>query len=144
MSAEYGVALIESGSAAEIERGEAVINAVLLCQDMDERSPHYGNFRWEYEDGAVEDLNAVQFVLIRLIPLLLQRFGPLVGSVGRAGEEIGSALPWMPCAGLMCRRCIRISSPKTSPTQFLGGQLLGAPEYTAARRAETSRLAELD
>ena len=71
ISAEYAVALVESGSPAEIKRAEAVIEAVLNCQDMDARSPHYGNFRWEQEDLAVEDLNAVQFVLVRLIPLLL-------------------------------------------------------------------------
>ena len=63
MSTEYAVALVENGSPLEIKRAEAVINAILDCQDMDARSPHYGNFKWEHEDLAVEDLNAVQFVL---------------------------------------------------------------------------------
>ena len=33
--------------------------------------PHHGNFRWMFEDKAVEDLNAVQFVLKDLIPMML-------------------------------------------------------------------------
>ena len=73
ISADYAVGLVESASPQAIERAEAVIDAILSCQDIDPRSPHYGNFRWEYEDLAVEDLNAVQFVLVRLIPLLLNR-----------------------------------------------------------------------
>lgn len=131
MSAEYGVALIESGSAAEIERGEAVIDAVLLCQDMDERSPHYGNFRWEYEDAAVEDLNAVQFVLMRLIPLLLQRSDRLSEAlVARVKDRIRIALDAL--------RRIDVSPVYSNivaqdiANSILGGQLLGAPEY--ARR----------
>ena len=37
MSAAYAVALVERGSAAEIKRAEAVIDAVLDCQDADSR-----------------------------------------------------------------------------------------------------------
>ena len=129
MSAEYTAALIEAGSAAEIERGEAVIGAVLLCQDMDERSPHYGNFRWEYEDAAVEDLNAVQFVLMRLIPLLLTRPDRLSEAlVARVAERIRIALAAV--------RRIDVSPVYSNivaqdiANSILGGQLLGAPEYT--------------
>ncbi len=129
MSAEYGVALIEISSPAEIERGEAVINAVLTCQDMDERSPHYGNFRWEYEDGAVEDLNAVEFVLMRLIPLLLQRSDRLSEAlVARVKDRIRIALDAV--------RRIDVSPVYSNivaqdiANSILGGELLGAPEYT--------------
>jgi len=129
MSAEYGVALIEGGAAAAIERGEAVIDAVLTCQDMDERSPHYGNFRWEYEDDAVEDLNAVQFVLVRLIPLMLQRSGRLSEAlVARVKDRIRIALDAV--------RRIDVSPVYSNivaqdiANSILGGELLGAPEYT--------------
>ena len=129
MSAEYAVALVERGSPAEIERAEAVIAAVLDCQDTDRRSPHYGNFRWEHEDEAVEDLNAVQFVLIRLIPLLLSRSGRLSGVlVERARARIQLGLDEI--------RRIDVS-PKYSnivaqdiANSLLGGQLLNLPEYT--------------
>ena len=129
ISAEYAVALIERGSTAEIERAEAVIHAVLDCQDTDRRSPHYGNFRWEQEAEAVEDLNAVQFVLIRLIPLLLNRSERLSGDlVERARARIR--------LGLDAIRRIDVS-PKYSnivaqdiANSLLGGQLLNLPEYT--------------
>ena len=44
-----------------------VIQAVLDCQELNQDDPHYGNFFWEKEEGIVEDLNAVEFVLIRFI-----------------------------------------------------------------------------
>ena len=129
MSAEYAVALVESGSAAEIERAEAVIQAVLSCQDSDSRSPHYGNFRWEFEDLTVEDLNAVQFVLIRLIPLLLRKSHRLSQAlVARARERIRIALDAV--------RRIDVSPVYSNivaqdiANSILGGQLLGAPEYS--------------
>ena len=129
MSAEYAVALLERGSLAEIERAEAVINAVLGCQDMDPRSPHYGNFKWEHEDEAVEDLNAVQFVLIRLIPLLLNRSDCLSRDlVERVRTRIRLGLDEI--------RRIDVS-PKYSnivaqdiANSILGGQLLNLPVYT--------------
>ena len=93
MSAEYASALVERGSGAELARAEAVLRALLDCQDMDERSPHYGNFRWEREDLAVEDLNAVEFVLIRLIPMLLRRSDRLPDDlVERLKERVGIGL----------------------------------------------------
>jgi len=129
MSAEYAVALVERGSAAEIERAEAVLAAVLTCQDTDPRSPHQGNFRWEHEDAAVEDLNAVQFVLVRLIPLLLARSGrlspPLIERM-----EAGIRL------GLDAIRRIDVSPIYSNivaqdiTNSILGGQLLNAPEYS--------------
>lgn len=129
MSAEYGVALLESGSPAEIERGEVVIDAVLKCQDMDERSPHYGNFRWEYEDAAVEDLNAVQFVLMRLIPLLLRRSD-------RLSETLVAQVKGRIRIALDAVRRIDVSPVYSNivaqdiANSILGGELLGAPEYT--------------
>jgi len=129
MSAEYAVALIEGGSVAEIERAEAVIGAVLNCQDMDARSPHYGNFKWEHEDLAVEDLNAAQFVLVRLIPLLLNRSDRLSEAlVTRVKERILIALEEV--------RRIDVSPVYSNivaqdiANSILGGQLLQTSEYT--------------
>ena len=128
MSAEYAVALVESGSQAEIERAEAIIAAVLNCQDMDPSSPHYGNFKWEHEDLAVEDLNAVQFVLVRLIPLLLNHSGRLSADlVKRVKARIQ--------LGLEEIRRIDVSPIYSNivaqdiSNSILGGQLLDQPEY---------------
>ena len=129
MSAEYAVALVERGSAAELERAQAVLDAVLECQDTDARSPHCGNFRWEYEDAAVEDLNAVQFVLLRLIPLLLNRSDRLsIQLVARLRERIQ--------LGLDAIRRIDVSPIYSNivaqdiSNSILGGQLLRQPQYT--------------
>ncbi|MCY3833140.1 MAG: hypothetical protein OXG85_08980 [Chloroflexi bacterium] len=138
MSAEYAVALVERGSAAEIERAEAVIAAVLECQDTDARSPHHGNFRWEREDETVEDLNAVQFVLIRLIPLLLARSDRLSSAiVQRTQARIRLGLDEI--------RRIDVSPVYSNivaqdiANSILGGQLLGAPEYTQRGAAKLRR-----
>ena len=128
MSAEYAVALVESGYSAEIMRAEAVIAAVLNCQDMDPRSPHYGNFKWEHEDLAVEDLNAVQFVLVRLIPLLLNHSGRLSADLV---ERVRARIQ----LGLEEIRRIDVSPIYSNivaqdiSNSILGGQLLGQPQY---------------
>ena len=137
ISAEYAVALVERGSPAEIQRAEAVIHAVLDCQDTDARSPHYGNFKWEHEDEAVEDLNAVQFVLIRLIPLLLSQSDCLSSDlVERARARIRLGLDEI--------RRIDVSPIYSNivaqdiANSLLGGQLLNLPAYTR-RGAEKLR-----
>ena len=129
MSAEYAVALVERGSAAEIERAEALIAAILDCQETDARSPHHGNFKWEREDQAVEDLNAVQFVLIRLIPLLLTRSDRLSSRLvqrTKAGIQLGldeiRRIDVSPIYSNIVAQDIANS--------ILGGQLLDAPAYT--------------
>ena len=127
-STEYAVALVENGSREEIDRAEAVIEAVLNCQDMDMRSPHYGNFKWEHEDLAVEDLNAVQFVLVRLIPLLLNRSDRLSD---RLVERVRTRIR----IGLDEIRRIDVSPIYSNivaqdiANSLLGGQLLNLPEY---------------
>ena len=137
-SAEYAVALVESASPEAIERGEAVIAAVLNCQDTDRRSPHFGNFKWEHEDGAVEDLNAVQFVLVRLIPLLLNHSDRLSERlVQRTRERIGY--------GLEAIRRIDVSPIYSNivaqdiSNSLLGGQLLNRPEYIERGAAKLRR-----
>ncbi|MDO4551044.1 MAG: hypothetical protein Q4C96_07315 [Planctomycetia bacterium] len=41
-------------------------------QFLDIRSPNFGNFRWYYGQKTVEDKNAVEFVLQRVIPLWME------------------------------------------------------------------------
>jgi len=65
-------ALVENGTPQDLAQAERTIRAVLSCQELRQDDPHYGNFLWEREDEVVEDLNAVQFVLFNLIPVMVQ------------------------------------------------------------------------
>jgi hypothetical protein len=64
--------LVASGTPVDIALAERVLEAVLRCQERHENDPHYGNFFWMAEDKVVQDLNAVEFCLEHLIPMLLQ------------------------------------------------------------------------
>jgi len=71
-SAALAEALVREGSPADLETAEKVIASVLSCQVTEPEDQHFGNFLWELESEVVEDLNAVQFVLFRFIPLLIE------------------------------------------------------------------------
>jgi hypothetical protein len=64
--------LVANGTPTDLTRAEAVLEAVLACQERDPQDPHCGNFYWMREDEVVEDLNAVEFVLEALIPMMLR------------------------------------------------------------------------
>lgn len=68
----FAYRLVENGTPEDIEQAEKTIRAVIGCQERRLDHPHRGNFLWEREEGAVEDLNAVQFILFNLIPILIQ------------------------------------------------------------------------
>ncbi|HVG97220.1 MAG TPA: hypothetical protein VNK05_09985 [Chloroflexota bacterium] len=55
----------EAGAAADL------VALVLETQERSREHPHRGNFRWLADDQEVTDLNAVQFALRALLPLLL-------------------------------------------------------------------------
>jgi hypothetical protein len=63
--------LIGDPPAEQTELAERIIAQVLTAQDRS-GGPHHGNFRWFYEDETVEDLNAVEFALERLVHILLR------------------------------------------------------------------------
>ena len=70
--ADWARRLVANGTPEDLERAEKALDALLACQVRDARDPHCGNFRWMHEDEAVEDLNAVEFVLADLIPMMLE------------------------------------------------------------------------
>ncbi len=70
--ASLAEALVANGTPADLELAEQVLNATLNCQERHPDDPHYGNFYWMAEDAVVGDLNAVEFNLERLIPMMLQ------------------------------------------------------------------------
>ncbi|HRW07879.1 MAG TPA: hypothetical protein P5121_22410 [Caldilineaceae bacterium] len=66
--------LVANGHLEDLALAEKVLDAVLACQEVDPRDPHCGNFYWMAEDHHVEDLNAVEFNLEALIPMMI-RYG---------------------------------------------------------------------
>jgi hypothetical protein len=69
MSLPLAHALLREGDAAE---AAAIVEAVLDTQETTPGHPYRGNFLWLAGDPEVVDLNAVQFVLRGLVPLLVE------------------------------------------------------------------------
>lgn len=63
--------LIASGHPEDAELAHKVLEATLACQETRENDPHVGNFYWMAEDDVVGDLNAVEFCLESLIPMMI-------------------------------------------------------------------------
>jgi hypothetical protein len=70
-AANWIARLVENGTDEDIRNAERIIPGLLSCQDRDQDSRYYGAFRWERET-PVEDLNAVEFVLIAIIPMMIE------------------------------------------------------------------------
>jgi hypothetical protein len=70
--ARLAAELVANGTPQDLELAEQVLRVVLGCQERDKDDPHYGNFMWMLEDEVVGDLNAVEFNLEYLIPMMLQ------------------------------------------------------------------------
>jgi hypothetical protein len=64
--------LVANGAPEDLALAEKVLEVVLGCQERRPGDPHHGNFTWMLEDDHVEDLNAVEFNLEHLIPMLLR------------------------------------------------------------------------
>jgi hypothetical protein len=80
-AAGFAQALVANGTPEDLALAEKVLDATLACQELHEDAPHYGNFFWMREDEVVTDLNAVEFVLEKLIPMMIQH-----------GERLSSAM----------------------------------------------------
>ncbi len=71
-AAHFAARLVANGAPEDLALAEKVLDAVLACQETDPADPHRGNFYWMAEDSHVEDLNAVEFCLEALIPMILR------------------------------------------------------------------------
>lgn len=69
-AARLAAELVANGTPEDLALAECVLDATLACQETDPNDPHVGNFYWMREDTVVEDLNAVEFVLEALIPMM--------------------------------------------------------------------------
>ena len=70
--AAFAHRLVANGAAEDLALAETVLDVVLGCQERRAGDPHHGNFTWMLEDDHVEDLNAVEFNLEHLIPMMLR------------------------------------------------------------------------
>lgn len=70
--ASFAAQLVANGAPEDLELAHKVLDVVLGCQERRANDPHYGNFFWMLEDDVVMDLNAVEFNLEHLIPMMLQ------------------------------------------------------------------------
>lgn len=70
--ASFAEQLLSNGTPEDIDLAHQVLDATLNCQELHVDDPHYGNFMWMAEDDVVDDLNAVQFILERLIPMMIR------------------------------------------------------------------------
>lgn len=70
--ARFAEELVANGTPADLELAHKVLDATLACQEVHLDDPHRGNFYWMAEDEVVTDLNAVEFNLERLIPMMIQ------------------------------------------------------------------------
>lgn len=70
-------AWLASGDPALAAEAEAIVAAVLDTQETDAGHPHCGNWLWLAGDPEVVDLNAVQFALRALLPLLVRHSAKL-------------------------------------------------------------------
>ena len=128
LSAQYAVDLIKMGTPDALIRAENVLEALLNCQELDKDNKHYGNFFWEKEEGIVEDLNAVEFVLIRLVPMILE-YGDrlsleikqkLVTSIELALHEIEKINVSLVYTNIVAQDIVN---------SILGGQLIGKDSF---------------
>jgi len=83
MAARFAYDLAKNGAPEDLEILERAIDTLTQkCQELNPDDPHFGNFCWELEDAGVEDLNAVHFAMIQMIPIML-RFGDRLSETSR-------------------------------------------------------------
>lgn len=70
--ASFAARLVTNGTPQDLALAHKVLDVVLRAQERHPDDPHYGNFMWMIEDTVVQDLNAVEFNLEHLIPMMLQ------------------------------------------------------------------------
>ena len=70
--ARFAAQLVANGTPQDLDLALQVLEAVLRCQERREGDPHHGNFFWMAEDDVVGDLNAVEFNLESLTPMMIR------------------------------------------------------------------------
>lgn len=120
----------DDGDAALAER---IIAKVLGMQELVEGDLHYGNFRWLYENEVVDDLNAVEFILKRLVHILL-RGGDKLSAETRESIERAMRTAFEEVDRLDVHWTYTNIYLLDVHNSILGGQLLGDGELIARGR----------
>lgn len=124
IAAEYARDLVAEGSPECLARANDVLRALTDYQDSDPNSPTFGNCRWELEDIGVEDLNAVVFFAIRIVPMLYRHRDRLsAGVVADLLPMVRRALGAIDCIDVGPEYTNVISQSVAS--LLIGGQVLG-------------------
>lgn len=92
-SLPLALALLREGDADSVAQAVKIVAAVLESQELSPRHPHRGNWLWLADDEEVGDINAVQFVMRGLLPVLV-RYEHLVPAelVARCRESVRLAM----------------------------------------------------
>ena len=129
-SATFASKLLANGTPEDIALAEKVLTAVMACQETRQDDPHYGNFWWYREDEMVEDLNAVEFVLSALIPMMIEhgdRLSPNMQKRVKASIRLGLE----EIERLNVLVAYTNVAAKDITNTCLGGELLGDPKIAA-------------
>jgi hypothetical protein len=135
LSAEFAARLVANGTPQDLALAEKVLASVRACQELNPEDPHRGNYRWEFEDATVEDLNAVHFVLIELVPMMIdheERLSPacqdsVLDSIRFALQEIERIDVGLEYTNIVL---------KDITNTILGGELLQSEEIVERGRAK--------
>ncbi len=129
-AAGFAAKLLANGTPEDIALAEKVLNAVFACQETQKGDPHYGNFWWYREDRVVEDLNAVNFVLSSLIPMMID-YGDRLSPDMRSRVFASIRLGLDEIARLNVLPAYTNIASKDIVNTCLGGELLGDPKIAA-------------
>ena len=80
--AGFAKRLLANGHPDDVALAHKVLEATLACQETRANDPHHGNFFWMAEDDVVGDLNAVEFCLENLIPMMMDNADLLEEKMG--------------------------------------------------------------
>jgi len=118
--------LVANGTPEDIGLAARVLEATLACQERRPGTAHRGNFYWMAEDRVVEDLNAVEFCLSAMIPMMIEHGERLPATLAeRVRDAIRLGLEEIVRLDVLVAYtniCVLDTS-----NSCLGGELLGDP-----------------
>lgn len=145
-SAEYALALLDSGEPWRAERAVPILRRLVEAQDVDPGHDTYGIWSWFYDEPLTEmacpDWNWADFIGVRLVEILTRHSATLteldVGLTAGLRESLGHA------GRAIIRRDVtpaytNIAIMGTHVT-LAGGRLLGDPEMLSYGRDRLRRL----
>lgn len=138
-AAELAEGLVAHDAPESLAVAESVLGAVLDAQETREGAAHRGNFRWRFAEGAIGDLNSVEFTLRHLIPLMIAHGDRLSGPLrARMDEAIRLGLEEI------ARKNVDISYTNVAAmdcmNSILGGEWLGADVFSERGYARLNEL----